>query len=84
MKHYRFKHFVHDEANPGSLCDNIIYAIAQDHNSGKLWIGSRSGLSILESEEGKGVFSNYLPGKGPDTLPFNEVDALMYSRDGLM
>lgn len=84
MKHYRFKHFVHDEANPGSLCDNIIYAIAQDHNSGKLWIGSRSGLSILESEEGKDVFSNYLPGKGPDTLPFNEVDALMYSRDGLM
>lgn len=84
MDNYSFKYFTHDEKNPQSLCDNIVYTIAQDQNSGKLWIGSRSGLSILESQEGKGVFSNYLPGKDSNSLPFNEVDALMYSRDGLM
>lgn len=84
MDKYKFKYFVHDNDNPRSLCDNIIYTIAQDRNSGKLWIGSRSGLSILESEEGKGTFSNYLPGKGPEALPFNEVDALLCTRDGLM
>ena len=84
MDNYSFKYFTHDEKNPQSLCDNIVYTIAQDQNSGKLWIWSRSGLSILESQEGKGVFSNYLPGKDSNSLPFNEVDALMYSRDGLM
>lgn len=84
MDNYSLKYFVHDPNNPRSLCDNIIYTITQDRNSGKLWIGSRSGLSILESEEGKGTFSNYLPGSGPDSLPFNEVDALLCTRDGLM
>lgn len=84
MQHYHFKHYTHEKDNPYSICDNIIYVIAQDHNTGKLWIGSRNGLSILESEEGKGKFSNYLPGKGSESLPFNEVDALMFSRDGLM
>lgn len=84
MDHYSFKYFTHDDGNADSLCDNIIYTIAEDHNTGKLWIGARSGLSILESEEGKGSFSNYLPGKGPNTLPFNEVDALLSSHDGLM
>lgn len=83
-EHYRLRYYTHQPDNPRSLCDNIIYAIDQDPNTGKLWIGSRSGLSILESEEGEGTFSNYLPGKSTGTLPFNEVDALLASRDGLM
>jgi len=65
MDNYKFRYFTHKSDNPQSLCDNIVYTISQDPNSGKLWIGSRSGLSILESEKGNGVFSNYLPGKGP-------------------
>lgn len=84
MDNHTFKYFTHKSDDPQSLCDNIVYTISQDPNSGKLWIGSRSGLSILESEKGNGIFSNYLPGKGPHALPFNEVNALMHSRDGLM
>ena len=84
MEHYRLRYYTHQAGNPRSLCDNIIYTINQDPNTDKLWIGSRSGLSILESEEGEGTFSNYLPGKDSGTLPFNEVDALLASRDGLM
>lgn len=84
MKHYSVRHYQHEDKRSNSLSDNIIYAIAQDKSTGKIWIGSRSGLSILESEEGSGSFSNYLPGEENGNLPFNEVDALYYSSDGLM
>lgn len=84
MDNYSFVRYVHNDKDPESLADNIIYSIAEDRNSKKLWIGSRSGLSILESEEGKGTFTNYLPENDDCQLPFNEVDALLCSRDGLM
>lgn len=84
MEHYSVIRYLHEENRPNSLSDNIIYAISQDRNTGKIWIGSRSGLSILESEEGGGRFQNFLPGEEHNNLPFNEVDALLYSRDGLM
>lgn len=84
MNHYKLTCFKHEKEREESLCDNIIYTITQDRNTGKLWIGTRSGLSILESEAGKGTFTNYLPNQGKSPLPFNEVDALLYSRDGLM
>lgn len=38
----------------------------------------------MESAQGKGSFTNYLPGNNTDDLPFNEVNALLCSRDGLM
>lgn len=84
MNNYSFERYVHEEGNPNSIADNIVYAITQDRNSGKIWVGSRSGLSVLESEENGGHFTNYLPGDKSGDLPFNEVDALLCSRDGLM
>lgn len=84
MEHYSFVRYRHDANEKNSIADDIIYSIAQDANTGKLWIGSRSGLSIMESSQGNGIFTNYLPGKNTDDLPFNEVNALLCSRDGLM
>lgn len=84
MQHYFFVRYRHDANEKNSIADDIIYSIAQDTNTGKLWIGSRSGLSIMESAQGKGSFTNYLPGNNTDDLPFNEVNALLCSRDGLM
>ena len=81
---YSFERYVHEKGNPNSIADDIVYAITQDRNSGKIWVGSRSGLSVLESEKDGGYFTNYLPGDKSGDLPFNEVDALMCSRDGLM
>lgn len=83
-EHFSFKTFVHDDKNTQSLLDNIIYTIAQDKHSKKLWIGSRSGVSILEDESGEGVFTNIVPGNRQGDLPFNEVNSLLCSNDGLM
>ena len=82
MQHYGFVRYTHDENNPSSIADNIIYSITQDRNTGKLWIGSRSALSIMESENG--TFTNYYPSDKSGHLPFNEVDALLSTADGLM
>lgn len=85
MEHYSAVRYMHEKNNPHSIADNIIYTITQDRNTGKLWIGSRRGLSLLETEEGGGVFTNYLPeNTQKGHLPFNEVNALLYSNDGLM
>lgn len=83
-EHFSFKTFRNIKGNSHSLLDNIIYAIAQDKNSGKLWIGSRSGVSILEDESGDGNFTNIVPGNLQGDLPFNEVNSLLCSKDGLM
>lgn len=82
MQHYGFIRYTHDKNNPLSIADNIIYAITQDKNTGKIWVGSRSALSIMESENG--IFTNYYPSDKSGHLPFNEVDALLSSKDGLM
>lgn len=70
-EHFSFKTFRNIKGNSHSLLDNIIYAIAQDKNSGKLWIGSRSGVSILEDESGDGNFTNIV------RATFKEIYLLM-------
>lgn len=79
-----FEMFVHDDNNPSSLLDNIIYSITQDKTTGKIWISSRSGVSILENEQDGGTFTNITPGNQQGDLPFNEVNSLLCSNDGLM
>lgn len=84
MEHFSFRTYMHIEGDDHSLLDNIIYSIAQDRTSKKIWIGSRSGVSIMESDEANGNFTNFKPGNRQYDLPFNEVNSLMCSNDGLM
>lgn len=67
-----------------SLLDNIIFAIAQDPVTGDLWIGSRSGLSILKDIEDVFSFSNYVPTDKIGSLPFNEINSIITTNEGLM
>ena len=83
-QHFSFRTFTHRKGDDDSLLDNIVYAIAQDKASKKLWVGSRSGVSILEDEGSGGVFTNFMPGDHQYDLPFNEVNTLLCSDDGLM
>lgn len=84
VANFSFQTYTHREGDDRSLLDNIIYTIAQDRTSKKLWIGSRSGVSIMEGEESGGSFTNFKPGNRQYDLPFNEVNTLMCSNDGLM
>ena len=44
-------YLINDPDNPNSLCDNIIWAITEDH-AGNIWIGGHGeGLSILPAKE---------------------------------
>ncbi|MDR0748760.1 MAG: response regulator [Tannerellaceae bacterium] len=71
-----------NDGHPGSLPDNTVYALAQDRNTGRLWVGSRSGLHILNDVNDPHSFTTYLPGQSG--LPYNEVNSIICDRTGLM
>lgn len=70
------------------ILDNIIYTISQDPSSGDLWVGSRSGLSILRYGDilnpGRADFVNYAPTLDSHDLPFNEINSIVPTRDNLI
>ena len=47
-----FTHFQHNNADPSSLCSNMIGALLEDHN-GTLWVGTNKGLDTLNRQTGK-------------------------------
>ncbi|MGN0190108.1 MAG: two-component regulator propeller domain-containing protein [Candidatus Cryptobacteroides sp.] len=70
-----------------SLLDDIIYCINQDPVTGDLWIGSRSGLSILPEKDllnPEAAFRNYSPDRPGYDLPFNEINSIIPTRDNYM
>lgn len=77
-----YERFFHDSRRDNSILDNIIYDIDQD-SDGNIWIGSRSGLSILIDQQRR-VFRNEYPKEGYGSLPYNEVNAILRTRDGTM
>lgn len=84
FRRFSFVSYTHKEGNRKSLVDNIVYAVAQDINTGKVWVGTRSGLSILNDINSSDSFESYTPGQFKWELPFNEVNTIMCSKDGLM
>ena len=80
----RYVHYRHQTGDPRSLLDDIIYAIEEDPEQQTLWVGGRSGLSILHDAEDPHSFQNFRPGDNRGDLPYNEVNSILRSRDGLM
>ncbi len=78
-----FNPYLHQADDKRSLSNNIVYALAEDMHSHSLWVGTRSGLSILDLNSLDAGFVNYLPGHKRD-FPFNEVDALISDSQGGM
>ena len=79
-----WKHYLNQSGNKQSLSDNIIYCIEEETGSNTLWIGTRSGLSILDLGSKEDVFVNYLPESQSYSLPYNELDAIVRDRSGIM
>lgn len=81
MQRQPYRLYTHNTADPSSLLDDIVYSITQEPQSGNLWIGSRSGLSML-IEDGDNVrFCNYSPNSKTHFLPYNEINALLCTED---
>lgn len=77
--------YKHHVEQPNSLLDNTIYKIAEDRD-GDIWIGNRSGLSILDRDAKAPSFRNYYP-DNEDVfcrMPYNEVNCLLQTRDHAM
>ena len=79
-----WKHYISRPDNKQSLSDNIIYSIEEETGSNTLWIGTRSGLSILDLDSKDDSFVNYLPESETYKLPYNELDAIVRDRSGIM
>lgn len=68
------------EGNLSGLLDNNVYSISEDIE-GNLWIGSRSGLSLLSPD---GTFSHYSSSSDVSPLPCGEINSILSTNDGLM
>lgn len=68
--------FSPENGDDSSLSDNIVYDIAEDINTHTLWVGTRSGLSILKLDE-PDAFINYKSGKTDYRIPSDEVNSIM-------
>lgn len=77
-----YKRYNHD-LYPNSLLDDIVYDIEQD-DAHRIWVCSRSGLSILHDENDFYSFENFMPGEGTHNLPYNEVSSILRTRDNQM
>jgi len=79
--------FRHDDKNPASISDNIIYALSEDLNTHSLWVGTRRGLSVLplaDNYTGTEAFNNYYPTESDKSIASDEVASLLHDRQGLM
>lgn len=76
MEHVSYRCFLHKNGDGSSLSDNIVYDIAEDLNTHTLWVGTRSGLSILKLD-GQDTFINYKSGKSDYRLPSDEVNSII-------
>ena len=76
MENVSYQSFLHENGDDSSLSDNIVYDIAEDINTHTLWVGTRSGLSILRLDESSS-FINYKSGKSDYRIPSEEVNSIM-------
>lgn len=74
----RFEHYTHDSSS-SALLDDIIYEI-EENNRGEILVGGRSGLSVMHGDR----FENYYPDNTPNGLPFNEVNAILCTKDNII
>lgn len=75
--------FRHNPNNSSSLSDNIVYDICEDINTNTLWVGTRSGLSIISLQE-EGGFINYKSTGSPYHISSNEINSIIRDQSNNM
>ncbi len=72
------------ESPTNNISDNYIYAITENSETKTMWLGTRKGISItpVSPDPNQIKWNNIYPSGNPNTLPFNEVDALINDKQG--
>lgn len=81
MERLTWEVYKHAPDNPLSLSDNIVYALNEDLNTGTLWVGTRSGVSLMSLDR-PGEFINYKPTGSSYYIPHNEINSIVRDRSG--
>lgn len=71
--------FVHDPANPNSICCDQVRKIQEDRE-GNLWIGTFKGLNKYSPKEDQ--FEVYVEGNTPGSLRHSSIHSLMMDNQG--
>lgn len=80
LKKMSYDSYEQQEGLATSLADNMAYCISEDVNSGTIWVGSRTGLSITKRDN-PGVFTNYYPESSTFPFPYGEIDAIVCDKE---
>ena len=83
MNRVSWVNYRHSSVNDSSLSDNIVYDIVEDAYTKALWVGTRSGLSIMDADT-PGRFINYKSRQSGYTIACNEINSLLCDRSGNM
>lgn len=80
VSYISYHHMAGDE---NSLSDDVVYDICEDFNTHSLWIGTRSGLSIMKYDE-PGTFINYMSKNAANHIPCDEINSIVRDSFGNM
>lgn len=83
MERVSWVNYRHASDDASSLSDDIVYDITEDTYTHALWVGTRSGLSIM-SEDTPGRFINYKSRQSPYPIACNEINSLLCDQSGNM
>lgn len=79
IKKVSYTRYAHIKGDENSLSDNVIYDIVEDLHTRTLWVGTRSGLSIM-NPDGRGQFINYKSRHSLYYIPCDEINTLLRDR----
>ena len=82
VKHPIIKSYANNSLNPNSLPDNIVYSITEDPLTHTLWVGTRTGLSIMTIDHPQNSFINYTTTSKQYPLPGNEINSVLTNGKG--
>jgi len=78
-----YTNYRHKDNDETSLSDDVVYDISEDPHTHTLWVGTRSGLSIMV-RDGSERFINYKSSKSSFHLPCDEINSIICDHSGNM
>lgn len=78
-----YVNYRHKAGDGTSLSDDIVYDISEDLNTGTLWVGTRSGLSIM-GKDAPGRFVNYKSRGSSHYIFCDEINTILRDKAGIM